>query len=225
MKANRGIQKENTRLGIISTIGYFKSQIGDILSDWGIGFFSLTLLYLKSPMCILSPNRDLISQIGDNMPNWEYFLLVLYWSSLVSAFLASFCPKGSLTCIGVYRRNLLTFRNTVSWFVAWRGVVWFSNTTLALTLSSGQTYVPRNGVFWIWNVIDIFCLDVISLTPLFLEIPSKNVLKRITHFYVRMPDTLMPRRPELCDVTKAAVTMVIYVREFSIAGNPHKKVK
>ena len=78
MKANRGIQKENTRLGIISTIGYFKSQIGDILSDWGIGFFSLTLLYLKSPMCILSPNRDLISPNVDNMSNWGYFLLLVY---------------------------------------------------------------------------------------------------------------------------------------------------
>ena len=92
-------------------------------------------------------------------------------------------------------------------------------------LSSGQTYVPRNGVFWIWNVIDIFGLYVISLTPLFLEIPSKNVLKRITHFYVWKPNTLMPRRPELFDVTKAAVTKVIYVREFNSVDNPHTNVE
>ena len=148
-----------------------------------------------------------------------------YWSSLVSAFLASFCPKGSLACIGVYRRNLLTFSETVLWVVAWHVIELFLNNSLALTLSSGQTYWSRNDVFWIWNVLDFFGLDLISLTPLFFDIPSKNLGQKTTDFYVRKPNTLTPRRPEFCDGTKADVTRVIHVREFSRDGNPYRRIE
>ena len=154
-----------------------------------------------------------------------YIFFAKYWSWLVSAFLASFCPKGSLACIGVFRRNLLTFSQTVLWVVAWHAIELFLNTSLALTLSSGQTYWSRNDVFWIWNVLDVFGLDLISLTPLFFEIPSKNLGQKITDFYVRKPNTLTPRRPELCDGTKADVTKVIHVREFSSAVNPFRKIE
>ena len=44
---NRGLTEENTQLGIISPIGYFKSPtgyfkspIGDTLSNWGLVIFS-----------------------------------------------------------------------------------------------------------------------------------------------------------------------------------------
>ena len=43
---NRGVTQENTKLGIISSIRYFKSPIGGILPNWGLGFFFLALLYL-----------------------------------------------------------------------------------------------------------------------------------------------------------------------------------
>ena len=94
------------------------------------------------------------------------------------------------------------------------------NTSLALTLRSGQTYVSSNGVFWIWNVLDIFGHDLINLTPLFLEIPSKSVVQQVSYFYVRKPDTLEPRRSARPAMTKAGVAKVINVREFSSAGDP-----
>ena len=57
----RGLTEENTRLGIISPIGYFKSPIWDILSNWELGICSLTLLYLRNPQ----------SPIGYLIPKWD----------------------------------------------------------------------------------------------------------------------------------------------------------
>ena len=54
----KGLTEENTQLGIISPIGYFKSPIGDILSNGGLVFCSLTLRY------------QLIREIKIENPNW-----------------------------------------------------------------------------------------------------------------------------------------------------------
>ena len=42
---NRGLTEENVQLGIISPIGYFKSPIGCIQVNWGLGICSRTMLY------------------------------------------------------------------------------------------------------------------------------------------------------------------------------------
>ena len=54
----RGLTEENTQLGKISPIGYFKSPIGDILSNWGLVICSLTLHYQTH----ISP-----------IPNWIHY--------------------------------------------------------------------------------------------------------------------------------------------------------
>ena len=54
----RGLTEEHTQLGIIFTIGYFKSPIGDILSNWGLVICSLTLRY-QTPIFPI--------------PNWIYY--------------------------------------------------------------------------------------------------------------------------------------------------------
>ena len=53
-----GLTEENTKLGILSQIGYFKSIIGDNLSNWGFGIFSLILRYQTH----VSP-----------IPNWLFY--------------------------------------------------------------------------------------------------------------------------------------------------------
>ena len=110
------------------------------------------------------------------------------------------------------------------WFVAWHSLELSLNTSLALMLRSGQKYVSSNGVFWIWNVLDVFGHDLINLTPLFLEIPTKSVMQKISYFYVRKPDMLEPRRSARPFVTKTGVAKVILVREFTSAGDPSKRV-
>ena len=57
----RGLAEENTLIGIISPIGYFKSPIGDILYNLGLEFGSLTLLYLTQKCPI--PNMVYYPQV------------------------------------------------------------------------------------------------------------------------------------------------------------------
>ena len=76
----RGLAEENTQLGIIPPIGNFKSQIADILFNWGLGICSLALLYQTH----ISPIQNWVyylqlgigdwrSPIGNNMSNWGIF--------------------------------------------------------------------------------------------------------------------------------------------------------
>ena len=60
---NRGLTEENTQLGIISPISYFKFPICDIWSNWGLGIYF--------------PIGDFRSPIGDKMPKLGYCLVVL----------------------------------------------------------------------------------------------------------------------------------------------------
>ena len=64
-QCNRGLTEENTQLGIISPIVYFKSLIGEIFSNWGLRICSLTLLY-----------QTQISQcpIGYIIPSWVFVI-------------------------------------------------------------------------------------------------------------------------------------------------------
>ena len=59
---SKGLAEENTQLGILSPIGYFKSPIGDFLSNWGLVIFSLTLRYQTHVSPI--PNRKYYSRLG-----------------------------------------------------------------------------------------------------------------------------------------------------------------
>ena len=80
---NRGLTEENTQLGIIYPIGYFKILIGNILWNWDWWFFlwlcaTRLVNFPNTQLGILSPIVDLRFPIWGKMPNWGYCLLVLW---------------------------------------------------------------------------------------------------------------------------------------------------
>ena len=79
MQPNRGLTEENTQLRIIFPIGYFKFPMGYILSKWGLGIYSLTLLYMTQKSSI---------------PKWVYYpqIGILYTQ------LGIICPIGDTFC-------------------------------------------------------------------------------------------------------------------------------
>ena len=121
--------------------------------------------------------------------------LQLYWNSLVTRFLATICPKGTNACIGVYKRNLISFRQNVFWMVSWSLLEVAYNTLLALAIGYGTALVSRNTIFWIGNTVDILCHDAVYFLPMFLNLPSRQPRPRPEQFYTRTPG-LEPRRPE-----------------------------
>ena len=80
----RGLTEENTQMGIISPIGYFKSLIGNILSNWRLVICSLTLRYQTQNMSPI-PNWIKYNNWGYEIPNWRYYaqLGIFYVSSLL----------------------------------------------------------------------------------------------------------------------------------------------
>ena len=73
----RGLTKENTQLGIIFPIGYFKFPIVDILFNWGLVIWSLNLRYQTH----ISP-----------IPNWIYYPQLGIWDPQ----LGILCPIGDI---------------------------------------------------------------------------------------------------------------------------------
>ena len=87
-------------MGLISQIGYFKSPHFDILSNWGLVICALSLRYqthispIPNWLCyaqsgILNPQLVMLCPIGyirspieDNMSNWGYCLLILYYDRI-----------------------------------------------------------------------------------------------------------------------------------------------
>ena len=74
---SRGLTEENNRMGIIFSIGHFKSPIVDILCSWGLGICSLTLLYLtQNPQFTIG---YIIPNCGFDIHNWgEYTQLGIF---------------------------------------------------------------------------------------------------------------------------------------------------
>ena len=75
----RGLTEENTQLGIISPIGYFKSPIGDVFSNWGLVICSLTLRYHNH----ISP-----------IPDWIFYPKLGIWDPQ----LEKIFPIGDIVC-------------------------------------------------------------------------------------------------------------------------------
>ena len=79
--SKRGLTEENTQIGYIMPCYVFSfCNLGYFLSNWRFGICCLLYLIQKFPMpnWIYFPMGVLISQTGDNMSNWEYFLSVVF---------------------------------------------------------------------------------------------------------------------------------------------------
>ena len=74
-------------MGIILQIGHFKSPIEDFFFFFQLGIgdlfsgsaLAVSLSAIPNPkLGVLAPTGDLIFPIGDIIPNWGYFFLVVY---------------------------------------------------------------------------------------------------------------------------------------------------
>ena len=76
---NKGLTEENPRLDISNS----QLVIFHPIRDWWflLGLCVTRPIFPSTQLHILSPIRNLRLPIGDNMSNWGYCLLVLYWSA------------------------------------------------------------------------------------------------------------------------------------------------
>ena len=125
------------------------------------------------------------------------FLQVLYCklSDLkIQALIRGICPSNRMACLGPYRRNLITMKQT-SGYIS-NCFIWYTVHVLVTTYFSQQMEIySTSDVFLIRN-LSMFVFIVIYhgiIIPMQMRIPFKNTPLRRTQFYVQRSLKLSPR--------------------------------
>ena len=115
----------------------------------------------------------------------------------VKRFVSELCPRKQMSCIGVYKRNVISLRTTIQWLMFWNIGVLLEFAFCTLLTVRGDYFSPQT-LFWIWNAKD-FLLNEGShfALPLLLEVPNNSLERNKNTFYARNPGILEPRRAEV----------------------------
>ena len=92
----------------------------------------------------------------------------------VRRFICSYCPLGKMSCIGRYRRNVLSLKQTMAWVLLWclSGVADIGLETIFIRYKEEWS---RDTLFWIWNIKGFLANEGFHmLIPLALSIPSEQ---------------------------------------------------
>ena len=107
------------------------------------------------------------------------------------------CPLGKMSCIGRFRRNVLTLKQTVVLLLVFC-LSDIADVFLQTLFSWYQEQWSRETLFWIWNTRGFVTIEGLNiLIPFALSVPSEGDSQNSssTDFYVRKPALLEPRRP------------------------------
>ena len=123
----------------------------------------------------------------------------------VRRFMRGHCPKGRMSCIGVYRRNVITLKETsrILYLLCFSS---FIDSVIQAVFPNLDKIFKGNVLFWIWNIKGLSFNEGLFLTlPLFLEIPIESApSKGKPYFYVSPPKCLLPRRPSQSFLTSCS---------------------
>ena len=105
-------------------------------------------------------------------------------------FISQLCPNKRMSCLGKYRRNVISLRQTY-WWVLWWCV---AMTASCLSVDYGQPYLSARAQFWIWNISGIIGYEGVHfILPFFLDVPIEMERRSSSvKFYVQEP-VLEPR--------------------------------
>ena len=113
-------------------------------------------------------------------------------------FMRNLCPLGRMNCIGVYRRNVLTLKQTMAWVLLWcvSGIVDICLQAVFIFFKEQWT---SETIFWIWNIKGAASNEIFHiLIPFALSVPTVEEGSGNSSgvdFYVQKPAHLVPRRP------------------------------
>ena len=126
--------------------------------------------------------------------------VVFYFNWQVKEYSKALCPKGKMGCIGKYKRNLLTMKET-------KAILCLSQAFLLLQLAfvvsvpKLENYLSAKSIFWIYNSIYLigFVVELIYhrkvIIPTFQLLSSLSVKPNKSNFFMTKPlNVLEPRR-------------------------------
>ena len=117
---------------------------------------------------------------------------IIFLKVKVKTFVHGFCPKGKMSCLGNFRRNVITFNFSFWWMVWWIWVLMFC----CISVDYCRSFLSVKAQFWMWNISEIIgCEGAHFVLPFLLKMPNQGTDPSGTiDFYVRKP-VLEPRRP------------------------------
>ena len=120
-------------------------------------------------------------------------LIIFYiaWQRFqANRFVSGLCPLGRMYCIGAYRRNVLNLKQTFLLIIA-NCCCRVSGNILAMLTS----HLSPKAFFWAWNCTAFLWGEAFYLVlPFLLSLPDPGSTLVFSHFYVRKPGLLQPRR-------------------------------
>ena len=159
---------------------------------------------VRGQICLLTPLDDETREKGDGKVASGLFLafglnallFVFYLSSRSKRLIKGMSPRSKMSCIGLYPRNFLDYKETLALSIAWSTFAMLYGVIIELfkyfNLSPGHA-------FFIDTFYYIFVCEMVTLSIVFAlsyrDIPVFTKPKKIRHFYVHRPTNLVPRRP------------------------------
>ena len=125
------------------------------------------------------------------------------------------CPLGRMNCIGVYRRNVLTLKQTMAWVLLWciSGILEDLDICLQAVFIQFKEEWSSETLFWIWNIKGFSGNGgPLIFIPLALSVPTDSKNSSRIGFYVHKPPILVPRS------IGQALSKQIFVQQY--AGEP-----
>ena len=133
----------------------------------------------------------------------------------------SYCPLGRMNCIGVYRRNVLSLKQTMAWVLLWCGSGIVDICLQAVFIFFKEQWTSET-IFWIWNIKGAASNEVLHiLIPFALSVPIAEEKCSAVGFYVQKPSVLLPRRP--CQKLLSKPSKKILVQQYVEQPNTLEK--
>ena len=150
-----------------------------------------------------------------------------YFSTRVYRFLKCLCPNNRMSCIGVYKRNVLNLTQT--FFLICYGVLFIIFGFAVIVFIQEDRYdLSSKSKFWIWNINGIiFCEGFYFFTFPFLiqPLPKAQILQKSpVEFYSRKPN-IEPYRPIVKTVLRGDRREIQGKRETRTINDENSKTK
>jgi hypothetical protein len=137
----------------------------------------------------------------------------------VKRFLSGHCPRKRMSCIGVYRRNVITYSQTTP-LVLCGCISIFLDALLVFLVELNSQSWSKQRIFWLWNIKGLTMDFVTLMLPIVMFVtPLEEIVNSSpVEFYVRKPVSLEPRRPSTIprqadQIQRRPIPIPILVRE------------
>ena len=108
--------------------------------------------------------------------------------------MSGFCPRNIRGCIGVYKRNVITWKSTILWLLLWVGITFFDVAYKIIFINVSKWSAKT--LFWVWNIPVITVVEGFHLIlPLFIDVPEESERTKVKKMFYVTRRSLEPRRP------------------------------